>query len=76
MGDPSSYDFRVYSVGLVHAAACTSLTDEEAATRLNAEHPTGITSRWQVADQLADGEPKGASCHDLPDTHRHVLFIC
>lgn len=70
MGEP--YDFMAYQVSLVWAAACTSLTNEQATDRLNAEHPTGITSRWE----LATAEPNSVPCPDLSGTHRHLLFNC
>ncbi|MGR6922602.1 hypothetical protein ACU635_50825 [[Actinomadura] parvosata] len=69
--------FDAYSVGLVCASVCTSLTDDQAAARLNEAHPTGITSRWEVADEpFANGDPNGRPCPDRPDTHRHLLFHC
>lgn len=72
------YDFRAYAVGFVSASVCTSLTDEQATARLNAEQPTGIESPWQVADDVtfASGDPNPRPCHDWPDTHRHILFHC
>jgi hypothetical protein len=75
MSDPA---FTAYAVGLCSASVCTSLPDEEAAERLNAGHPTGISSRWEVAEEptFADGTPNPQPCHDHPETHRHLLFHC
>ncbi|HEX6970501.1 MAG TPA: hypothetical protein VF174_17040 [Micromonosporaceae bacterium] len=72
------YEFRAYAVGLCSASVCTSLSDEEATERLNSEHPTGISSRWEVADDptFSDGRPNPLPCDDYPDTHRHILFHC
>ena len=70
--------FECYALGLVCASVCTSLTNEEAARRLNALHPTGISSGWEVAEDatFADGEtPNPAPCPDV-EGHRHVLFEC
>lgn len=74
----ASYDFAAYSVGVVCASVCTSLTDEQATDRLNAEHPTGITTRWQVApdETFATGQPNPTPCEHHPETHRHILFHC
>ena len=68
-------DFRGH-VSLCAAVVCTSLTDEQATERLNAEHPTGISSRWSLADHFAEGEPNGKPCDELPGTHRHLRFAC
>lgn len=71
-------DFTAYAVGLCSASVCTSLPDEAATARLNGEHPTGIASCWQIADEktFADGSPHPQPCHDNPGTHRHLLFHC
>lgn len=68
-------DFRG-TVSLCTAVVCTSLSDEQAVDRLNAEHPTGISSAWGLADHFREGEPNGQPCADSPDTHRHLLFVC
>lgn len=69
--------FVVYSHGIVHASACTSLTDDAATAKMNVEYPTGIDSRWQITGEpFRTGEPNGVPCHDAPETHRHVLFTC
>lgn len=71
------HDFAAYSVGLVNASVCTSLHNAEATFRLNFEHPTGIESRWEIADEpFLDGTPNGAPCPHNPGTHRHLLFHC
>lgn len=67
-------DFTVYAEGLCMASVCTSLSDEDATERMPA---TGISSRWQIADEpFRDGTPNGSPCPDNPDTHRHLLFEC
>lgn len=73
----ADYDFLVYAEGPVMSSACTSLNDEDAVERMNARHPTGISSQWRIADEpFKDGTPNGCKCHDYPDTHRHLLFNC
>lgn len=70
-------DFTAYAVGFVFASVCTSLTDQEATERLNAEHPTGIGSRWFIAPEaFLSGDPNGCPCDQWPATHRHILFAC
>lgn len=67
--------FDVYSVGLVAASVCTDLDDDTATQRLNETHPTGIASRWTVADaSFADGTPNPGPC--ARPGCRHVLFAC
>lgn len=76
-GRTGGKDFEVYSVGLVHASTCTSLTDEEATTEINVSHPTGVSSDWQITGEaFADGTPNGTPCPVRPHTHRHLLFTC
>lgn len=67
-------DFTLYAEGFCMASVCTSLTNEQATDRMP---PTGISSRWQVADEpFQDGTPNGSPCPDNPTTHRHLLFEC
>lgn len=68
-------EFTRYAEGLFYAAACTSLTDEEATARMNAV-PSGTSGGWTLsADaKFADGTPHPAPCPDKPATHRHLLF--
>lgn len=69
--------FTAYTVGLVFASVCTTLPDEQATTRMNELHPTGIGSRWQIADQpFANGDPNGSPCDQCPEAARHLLFEC
>lgn len=70
--------FEVYSIGMVYASVCTSLSDKEATKRLNAEHPTGISSQWAVSKSATfrDGRPNPCPCEQHPETHRHILFEC
>lgn len=72
-GEVSDYTGQI---GLCTAIVCTALSDEEMTARLNADHPTGISSRWEIADQLPDGTPNGKPCDDHPDARRHLLFEC
>jgi len=58
-------------VDIVFAAVCTSLSDEEATERLNAENPTGIGSKWEI-----DKDTPSSVCQDNPDTHRHIVYNC
>ena len=71
-------DFDIYSLGLVNASVCSSLPVDVVCERLNAEHPTGIKSRWVLADdkQFRDGKPMPCPCEQNPGTHKHYLFHC
>lgn len=67
-----------YNVGICMASACApkNLPREEVEDQVNAEHPTGIRSRWTIADEdFQDGTPNGAVCHDDPD-RVHWLLSC
>ena len=71
-------DFDIYSLGMVHASLCTTLSNEEATERMNGEFPTGIGSDWQISDDetFADGKEHPCKCEDSPETHRQILFVC
>lgn len=51
----------VYAVGLVYLSLCAPVTATREAIEAaaNAQAPTGIASRWQIADEatFADGRP-------------------
>lgn len=69
-------DVVVYAYGLVFLSACTALDDEATTARVNAEWPTGISSRWSVhGEPYADGTPNPSPCNKQPE-RRHVLFSC
>lgn len=72
------HDFYLYSFGLCCACVCTTLTPEEALTRLNREHPTGISNDWQLSKDptFASGDPNPCPCNSHPETHKHYLFEC
>lgn len=72
----ANYDYVAYGVGLCYASVCTSLTDEEAAARLNLDQPTGVGRPWEISkdETFANGQPQPRPCDQFPDTHRHILF--
>jgi hypothetical protein len=69
-------EFAAYPMG-ERVAVCTTLDDEEAATRLNDEHPTGAAP-WRVSPDptFKGGGPNPGRCEEAPATHRHLLFEC
>jgi hypothetical protein len=72
----SEATFTVYKMGLTYASACTSLPDDEATARMNAEWPSGVASQWTIADEaFAGGEPNPSPCN-TGDSNRHILFVC
>ncbi len=74
---PQAPDFEVYSFGACFASVCTSLPVSEATDRLNAEYPTGIKSRWELArEDFRTGESNPCPCSRSPATHKHYLFEC
>lgn len=70
-------EFEAYSVGICSASVCTSLTTDEAAKRLNLEHPTGVKSKWELSKDptFACGTPNGCDCPDHKG-NKHYLFNC
>jgi len=70
-------EFDVYSIGVCYASVCTTLSDDVATERLNAEYPTGIRTDWRISpDAFADGSANPHPCEKWPTTHRHILFQC
>lgn len=68
--------FLIYSAGVVYTSVCTTLSDEEATTRLNCESPTGVTP-WAVSKDpnFITGEPNPCPCPHIIGA-RHILFSC
>ena len=75
----ASYDFLIYSRGIVHNSVCSSLTPKETTDRINLEEPTQISSSWKLSkDKFFRGEEQRnpCPCEDFPKTHKHYLFVC
>lgn len=69
--------FHAYSVGIVCASVCTTLSVDEATEQLNREHPTGLDHGWQVSDDptFASGQPNPTPCERGGEA-MHYLFNC
>ncbi len=68
-----------YSIGIVAASVCVddTLTTEEIESIMNAENPTGISSKWQISKDkyFHSGETNPCVCEN--DTNRkHYLMVC
>lgn len=70
-------EFEIIAIGLCFSSVCTSLPPEEAADRLNADYPTGISSRWGLAEEkiFNDGVANGCDCPDHAG-NKHYLMSC
>lgn len=68
-------EFERLGEGLCYVSVCTSLSDEDAAARVN-EVPAGTSNGWTLSEdkEFADGTPHPTPCPDKPATHRHLLF--
>jgi len=69
---------EIYTQGLCYASACVEagLTLEEIERAANIESPTGIKSRWAIAEgPFADGTPNPTPCEN-DATRKHVLLVC
>ena len=71
-------EFEIYSVGVVNASVCSSLSPKETEERLNRESPSGLSNGWTLSDNktFAGGEPHPCPCNTHPETHKHYLFHC
>ena len=66
----------VISSGLVFLSACTDDDDDTATEAVNAQVPTGISSRWTIHDgPFHDDSPNPSPC-ELEPGRRHILFSC
>lgn len=69
---------EIYSVGLCYASVCApaDMSAEVVAHAVNQQHPTGIGSQWQVADEpFGNGAPNPSPCNDNPE-RQHWLLAC
>lgn len=68
-----------YRVGLCHASVCApkDMPIETVEMQVNADHPTGIDSRWQLdeADHFASGETNPCPCEQDRE-RQHWLLSC
>ena len=71
-------EFDAYSVGIVSASVCSSLSLKETTKRLNTEHPTGISTNWEFArgEKFHTGQKNPHLCEVHSKTHKHYLFHC
>jgi hypothetical protein len=68
---------EVYSVGLCFASVCSDMQPEEITAHVNASHPTGVSSQWQVSPEpFADGTPNPAPCSHDREGCKHYLLVC
>lgn len=77
--DDQNDPVELYALGLICASACAPKDmDREAVERsVNSQHPTGIRSRWCVADEpFRTGEPNPCPCNDHPEERLHWLLVC
>ena len=70
---------NVYSIGLCYASVCVpkDMSIEDITSELNASHPTGISSNWELSKNthFATGGTNPCECeHD--SGRLHYLFNC
>lgn len=72
-------DIDFYSIGLVCMSCCApkSMTRKQIVELANTEHPTGISSQWEISKDkfFRSGQPMPCVCeHDT--TRKHWLLNC
>lgn len=64
---------------LLFATCCTNLSVKEATDKMNRTSPTGISSKWKLADksELPEGfeGDNPWDCNDNPK-YKHMYFVC
>lgn len=72
-------DAIVYAIGLCSLGICVKkgFARDRIEESANLYHPTGISSRWEIADEdFADGNPNPSPCNTQPDEREHYLLHC
>jgi hypothetical protein len=73
-------DVIVMGVGICAMSVCAKkdVATETIERQANAEHPTGISSRWEISDDetFATGQPNPCPCEAEPDARVHYLLNC
>lgn len=68
-----------YAIGLCAMSACVDndVSVEELVEKANIDHPTGISSKWQLVNKtFSTGETNPCACHDNPTTRKHYTLSC
>ena len=70
---------EVYAYGLINVSCCASddLNKVAIERAVNMEFPTGISSRWEIAEEteFAEGEPMPSPCPHSVE-RQHWLLHC
>ncbi|MDQ5821949.1 MAG: hypothetical protein M3540_10960 [Actinomycetota bacterium] len=67
-----------YTVGLCAMSVCAKneVDRSDIEAHANREHPTGISSRWEITDEpFADGTPNPTPCNQ-ESSRSHYLLHC
>lgn len=71
---------HIYSNGIASCSVCATndLSIKEITEEVNRISPTGISSKWALADdEFFDGQEKTNPCVcELDDNRKHYLFHC
>ena len=70
-------EIEIYGRGMVYCSVCTDSTDRPAIElKVNLQNPTGIQSRWEIADEnFNSGESNPCPCPDH-EGKQHYLMVC
>lgn len=71
-------EVAIYSMGLVACSVCVpeGMARDRIEFAVNQQAPTGISSRWSIADEpFASGDPNPSPCGTLPG-RLHYLATC
>jgi hypothetical protein len=70
---------HIYKKGLAHISVCApnDMTREQIGEEANAQHPTGIESRWEIdsAPTFTGGQPNPCPC-EKEQGRMHYLMVC
>lgn len=73
-------DIQMIAVGICYMSVCVlkHATKKQIEEQANMNQPTGISSKWQLAEdsQFAEGTPNPCPCDKQPETRMHYLLNC
>lgn len=69
----------IYAAGAITCSVCApgGMDREVVSRQVNSQHPTGISSKWQISDDthFKGGEPMPCAC-DYEPGRKHWLLHC
>jgi hypothetical protein len=70
-------EIDIYSNGICYCSVCSNINDINELTKLvNIKNPTGILSKWKLANEYFKEGQKNPHICNKDNTKKHYLFAC